>query len=74
MGDSKNNPSSEPESYVGKGMFAGMVVGVIGGSMYAMSDLNPNKGSFLSIETNLILFSCPIVGALLGYLVDKLRG
>jgi len=69
--EEEDHRRARPTRYVKAGMSIGMVIGVIGGSLFAMSDLNPNKGGFLDLRTSLILLSCPLVGSLIGYLVGR---
>ncbi len=48
------------------------VLGVAAGSLYAMSDLNPNKGHFLSLEVNLMLVAGPCIGLFAGWLLARI--
>ncbi len=65
-------PEERTERFMRVGLIVGTVVGVGAGSLYAMSDLNPNQGRFLSLETNLILLSVPMLSLFLGWLLAKI--
>jgi hypothetical protein len=73
MNGENQNEQSNPLVYVRGGIKTGVIIGLVGGCLYALSDFNTNKGSFLNLQTNLILFSCPLIGGLLGYVVWKLK-
>jgi len=58
--------------YINGGLKFGTFIGVVGGVLYAMSDLNPDRGHFLNWRTNLILLSCPIGGSFIGYVIGRI--
>jgi DNA-binding XRE family transcriptional regulator len=63
-----------PSQYASIGGTVGMVIGAVGGSLYNVSDLNPNRGSVLNLATQLILLGPIVVGTAIGYVIGKLRG
>lgn len=49
----------------------GIVVGAALGFAYATSGFNPSRGAPLDVGTALILMACPVLGAVLGYMLAQ---
>ena len=52
----------------------GVVVGAMAGFAYATSGFNPARGGPLDLGTALILTACPVLGAVVGYVVAQAGG
>lgn len=75
MSDKAAHQESQEERstrFMSKGLLFGTIMGVVGGSLYAMSDYNTNVGSFLSWEVNLVLIGIPIASMGIAWLLAKL--
>lgn len=81
---SKNeNKDQEPKKHrsatlrlSGYGGIVGAMIALIGISIYVTSDFNPNKGPWLSVKQNLLIFVVTVVfyfiGSFVGYVVSRI--
>ena len=60
------------DRFMRNSLMIGTILGVVAGSLYAMSDFNPNQGKFLSLEVNLMLFSGPVVCLAIGWVLSRI--
>lgn len=58
---------STASRFAKKGMSVATVIASVGGGLYALS--HPHDG--LRLQIIILLLACPIIGALLGYVVGK---
>jgi type III secretory pathway component EscS len=60
------------ERFMRRSLLVGVIVGTVAGLLYAMSELNPNKGQILSLETTLIFVSGPCICLFIGWMLSRL--
>lgn len=67
----KANKSKPPPSarFADLGGKVGAIIAIVGIVMYAISDLNPDKGQFFNLKTNLIIAGVTIVFYFLGSII-----
>ncbi len=67
----KETREQRTERFMRISLIIGTILGVAAGALYAMSDYNPNKGQFLSLEVNLLLISVPVLSLSVGWLLSR---